>query len=876
MRKHLLAFALISSAFLSNGNAAPLTTRETTQLNQQLQQRRAQFKQQVPELLTYINRKMPKEEAEAMRFLVAYMPLSDITMHSGSYVHQQVKTSLQARSTFSWGKSIPDKIFRHFVLPYRINNEYTDTARQVFFKELRNRVYGLTMHDAALEVNHWCHEKVTYRGSDERTSGPLTSVRTAHGRCGEESTFTVAALRSVGIPARQVYTPRWAHTDDNHAWVEVWIDGQWHFMGACEPEADLDLGWFAAPVKRAMMTHSVVFGKYSGAEEKLQTEPLYTRINLLSNYTKTRKVNVKVVDANGNPEPQAKVKFMIYNYAEFYPIATKYTSSKGSCSAETGFGDFIVWSSKAGRYGYTKVAANSQDTVVVTLSAPIYNNRKEQVELVPPPSQPINPANPVKAALNNSQLHIEDSIRNCYVATFTDSTSIARIAASNGFRTADLLPFFKQSRGNWREVEAFITSLNSNNRHIGIALLKTLAEKDYHDITAAILTDHLACLPSVYPVSDTVEKYVWGLRVGKEMITCWRSFLLNSFTTSQKRLFSQNPEALKQWIKSELTIDTTSNYYNVPLSPESVIRYRVADRYSRNLLFVTTCRSLGVPSRFEPATSQPQYLKNGTWHNVQFEVAKPVQRTRGTITLSNPSTNTTFTPQYYSQYTIARFDNGQFTTLDYEGSSEVAKFPCTLSLDAGYYRVMTGNRLNDGSVLCNISYFNLDENAKVECPIEIRPIIRSSEVLGKANLEASFSPLSKNPLTKLSDHLSQKGVVVATIEPDKEPTKHLIEDLKAVKERIEQWGGTILLIVRSGTLTPSFNPQSYTGMPQNIIWGYDSTGDLGNAIDLMCGNNGGAQAPQVSIINANGEIIFYSEGYSIGMGETILKNLVKR
>ena len=42
-------------------------------------------------------------------------------------------------------------------------------------------------------------------------------------------------LWAVGIPARQVYTPRWAHTDDNHAWVEAWVDGEWHYLGASEP-----------------------------------------------------------------------------------------------------------------------------------------------------------------------------------------------------------------------------------------------------------------------------------------------------------------------------------------------------------------------------------------------------------------------------------------------------------------------------------------------------------------------------------------------------------------------------------------------------------------------------------------------------------------
>ena len=140
-----------------------------------------------------------------------------------------------------WGKSVPDREWRHFVLPVRVNNEDLDLSRPAFYDELKDRVKGLSMKEAILEVNHWCHEKVSYQPSDARTSSPLATVCNALGRCGEESTFTVAALRSVGIPARQVYTPRWAHTDDNHAWVEAWADGQWYFLGACEPEAVLDL-----------------------------------------------------------------------------------------------------------------------------------------------------------------------------------------------------------------------------------------------------------------------------------------------------------------------------------------------------------------------------------------------------------------------------------------------------------------------------------------------------------------------------------------------------------------------------------------------------------------------------------------------------------
>ena len=105
----------------------------------------------------------------------------------------------------------------------------------------------------------------------------------------------------MGIPARQVYTPRWAHTDDNHAWVEAWADGQWHFLGACEPEPVLDLGWFNAPASRSMLMHTKVFGRYDGPEEVVLESPNYTEVNLIDNYATTARADFRVVDAAGKP-----------------------------------------------------------------------------------------------------------------------------------------------------------------------------------------------------------------------------------------------------------------------------------------------------------------------------------------------------------------------------------------------------------------------------------------------------------------------------------------------------------------------------------------------------------------------------------------------
>lgn len=92
----------------------------------------------------------------------------------------------------------------------------------------------------------------------------MTAYRSGKGRCGEESVFAVTVFRSLGIPARQVYAPLWSHCDDNHAWVEVYVNGEWRFLGACEPEPILDHGWFVRAASRAMLIHTRAFSDYIG------------------------------------------------------------------------------------------------------------------------------------------------------------------------------------------------------------------------------------------------------------------------------------------------------------------------------------------------------------------------------------------------------------------------------------------------------------------------------------------------------------------------------------------------------------------------------------------------------------------------------------
>jgi len=384
-----------------------------------------------------VKKKLTNAEQEALQFLYAYMPVADVTDYPTSFFLQNVRTSFEARREMPWGQEIPELLFRHFVLPIRVNNENLDDSRQVFYKELKERVKGMSMKNAILEVNHWCHERVTYQPSDARTSAPLSTIRSAYGRCGEESTFTVAALRAIGIPARQVYTPRWAHTDDNHAWVEAWADGKWYFLGACEPEAVLNLAWFNAPASRAMLMHTKAFGDYNGPEEVMLRTSNYTEINLIDNYGSSARIDFSVVDTNGKPVDGARVDFKIYNYAEFCSVVTKYTSSDGKTFLSAGKGDMMVWASKAGKYGFAKASFGKDKAITICLNHE--EGKEDQVfyrdsfDIVPPPEKANIPEVSAEARTKNlERFAYEDSIRHAYLATFFNQETAFRALREKG------------------------------------------------------------------------------------------------------------------------------------------------------------------------------------------------------------------------------------------------------------------------------------------------------------------------------------------------------------------------------------------------------------------------------------------------------------
>ncbi|MDU1891886.1 MAG: transglutaminase-like domain-containing protein [Dysgonomonas sp.] len=811
------------------------------------------------------------EEKEALEFLYAYMPLSDLADYDGEYFLSQVRGAFNARDYFDWGKTIPEDVFRHFVLVYRINNENLDNARQVFFDELKDRIKGMSMEQAALEVNHWCHEKVNYRGTDGRTSAPLALVRTAWGRCGEESTFTTAALRAVGIPARQCYTPRWVHTDDNHAWVEVWIDGKWHYIGACEPEPELDVAWFSAPVKRAMMVHTNVFGLYNGPEEKNEQTDLYSVINLLSNYTDVRNISLKIVDEQGVPVEDATVKFKVYNYAEFYTIATSKTNAEGAASIQTGMGDLLIWANKGDLYGYAK-SDKDTNTLTVTLNRTNGSLMEDSFIMHPPVEQSVKELSPEKIQENAGRLAYEDSIRNAYMATFIAEADARKFSTDNGLDSDKIWGFLFNAQGNWKAIKEFIEAKKGNGYLY--PFLASLSEKDLRDTPAEYLSDHLNIgdgnfTPNVKNDERTAT-YILSPRIGVELIRPWRSFFTNELKEDFVNKSRSDIQEVINFVKNEIKVDEKENYYKCPVSPQGVYELKMSDKRSRDILFVAMCRAMQIPSRIDPVTSYPQYLDAATmqWTNVFFE-EQTKDAPKAEIQFTGSDKNIV-KPAYSTHYTLARFDNGDFVTLNYR--REIKALPAKVDLAAGYYRLTIGSRANDGSVTVNTSYFELKEKEKKNIKIELPAIEEGLQVQGivDPNTVVVLKDGSKKSIKELTNG---KGIMICFADPDKEPTKHIFQDLPAIQQALEDWGGGILFAIPDDKLSVAFDASVYKGLPSQSVWMTDDNRQFLNtvakALQLDFSNN----FPLIAYISTSGGVLYSSQGYKIGIGENILKTI---
>ena len=662
-----------------------------------------------------------------------------------------VRASRKARQLLSYTGQVPEELYGPYVLAPRVNNEWPDGSREWLLEALYPRVRELGMMAAALEVNFWCYGQATYRSTDDRTIGPLGICRRGFGRCGEESTLLVCALRAVGIPVRQVYAPYWAHCDDNHAWVEFWAEGDWHYMGACEPESVPDQGWFQSAASRAMLIRSRV--------PNPDRESGWEAVNTTSRYTRTAMLRVRVTH-HGTPVSGAEVRFQLINYSRIQTLYTAKTDEQGFARMETGLGSLLVSTCVKGIYAETPVTLPAESLAELRLEDGFDPRTGQQEtrctfhvprEIIPEPL----PGNP----RHQEKLRQWDEIRQAKIAGFGRTGSI----------------WLDKARGNRAEIEAFL-ALEGYPAADKELLLQTLTHKDFCDCSCSVLESFLRC---ALPWKDQYPLAVWqqeilAPRVENEPLLAIRPTLAALLAGYQ---LSTRQQVLC-WMEQHLRPIPEHGLTDRRGSAAGYVKNRCCPESEWDILAVQICRALGIPASLDAQTKK----------------LLPDRKQQVVLTLK--TAGETLTEE--TDFSLSRWTGDAYEPIYLGGCTLTGE--TALPLEPGSYCLTVSRRQIDGDLDAVIHRFPLRENRN--CTLTLPADHTARKLCSEPLPHISLTPLTENA-PEISALCEDKPSLLLFLDPGKEPTEHLLQEILELAAEYEQVPVRFLLESSQGLQNPA-------------------------------------------------------------------------
>ena len=795
----------------------------------------------------------------AMKYLYVTAPYSDLVNYSFEDIQDFAGHGLFLYNTLERVKELPEEMFLNYILDHRVNEEEVLPCRTLFWNELKDRIEGKNAKDAAIEVNYWCAEEATYHSGDDRTLPALTVYRRGYGRCGEESVFLVNALRSVGIPARQVYVPRWSHCDDNHAWVELWCDGKWYFTGACEPLMILNKGWFTNASSRAMMVHSRLFDLFPAeGEDVIGKEGAAVMLNQTARYAKVKTVSVKVLDKTGAPVKGAQVQFQVLNMGEYFPIAKAETDENGTVSLVTGLGSVRVLAFLAGMEGFAQADLDTRALGEISLTLTGEAVEAEDwraVDVIAPVDTPVNPDMPTPEQ---------------------KAEGTRRMNEANKIR--------KEKKENWVNPELTAFLAGEDEKELRQAMVDVLSEKDRTDCVCSVLEEHLEygkryakefktksgaeeCgekemdgTPGAENGYNLYINYVLNPRVEDELLRPYRKGMLSFFTEEQKVAFHANPAEIWNYIQAHITAYPDNERETVMETPYECLVSGIGTERSQKVLFVAIARTLGIPARLNPDNKVMEY-----WAMDHF-VPVLKQQEGGAVLILKKEADAVW--NYYQNWTMGRLVGNEYVSLNLTGRSWEGD-TLELALIPGTYRIITTNRLPNGNQFAWEKTFIIKEGEKLEETLHLREA-QLGDMLERISLpEFKVKDADGNQVT-CADLTKGGKKILMWLEESREPTEHILNEMLEHAEKFHKFENSISFMIRTQEAKQDPLLAKVLKIFPNVSVYYDSFEEnielLGRRMYVDPD-----KLPLILVTNGESVGIYATSGYNVGTGDMLIR-----
>ena len=203
------------------------------------------------------------------------------------------------------------------------------------------------------------------------------------------------------------------------------------------------------------------------------------------------------------------------------------------------------------------------------------------------------------------------------------------------------------------------------------------------------------------------------------------------------------------------------------------------------------------------------------------------------------------------------------------GTSWAGVFKDGTQLDEGTYLLVTGQRLADGSVLASSTIFGIEAGKTTRVDLKIRETTDGVKIIGNFDSESKLMKDGKEVSI-----LSQTGrgyFVVGVLGVGQEPTNHALHDIAKLRDKLDEWGRPFVLLFENEAAAQKFNKAEFGQLPKNTIFGIDQDGKIKHQIATQMKLKNETQLPMFVIADTFNRMVFVSQGYTIGLGEQILK-----
>lgn len=790
-------------------------------------------------------------------FLFTYLPISEIIAHNEAFFIKQIEIANNTRNKMPWGKTIPDLIFKNYVLNPLVFNETLDTIRIYDYNSLKDRVNGLSVENAVLEVGYWCREQVVALPWASQMGNSISSLNAQEVSFLDAAIFQVAALRSIGIPARLGYVPALSHTDGELYFIEVWINEKWVLVSPNEPRELLDQSWTKAIIGRSMIAYTRVIGNDQLNENTEIKTPFYQIQNIQKQYCNQVKIIITVVDSLDKPLPDVPLSLMLVKNATLFPFITKITNEQGQCSFYTNYGSLIAFSAKGENLGFEMINTNQSINYTLKLVNHYTRIRNYLFNLYPPAEKYIANQTTPFSKEEIKKIAICDSIRNNKM----QNQSIS-VFANNKFKfEAKDSIFISNSRLNNLQIATFIKNGKSNyyfNDFIEELSIKVLCSSNSNTLSQLLPKNNNIKSEKDFYSENNYKKFILNPQIVDEQLTPWREYFDKKYPVLQKQTI-KDLKFLIVHVKNNITlIPDAENYSRNPISPIDVDKLKIADLYSRDLYFIALCRTFGIPAQWSSNFKKPVIYDGSEWRIVCIDEGDLCVENYGS-TLALIQEKIPFsTPIYGLNYSLSKYDSDELHRYDIVSIKKPSDSPREFKLENGLFAVTTTTRTPSSVAYANLNFYHAKKNI-IHGALYYRNTNESRENYGR--FDSLNSPLiNLNPPIKLTELTQPYGVVIVYINPCEYASLSAAFDIITDLKFYQEWKGSVLFYYPENMSTIM---QQYVQKKasQNIYFIEDKDNKMLENLTSTIHFDFSSYLPAFFVVNQQNEIVYFTNTF---------------